>query len=165
MLIDEIGVSAGVFGIAFGIASSGLIAGGAIGGALVGRLRGDLILIGGISLTALGSLTLLACAVLLVEPGSGLLGAGLVVGPMFIALLGNAMVWPVTTASALTPFRDMSGLAAAVLEFSMMVVASLYAIAFAALLAPSTVAMSGAIALTGVGALALVVLAGRQIVR
>ena len=165
VLIDQIGISPGLFGLAFGIVSSGLMAGGAIGGALVGRLRADRILVVGIGLTALGSLALLAAAVLFIEPGSGLLGAGLIVAPMFVSLLGTAMSWPVATATALSPFREMSGLAAAVLEFSMMAVSSLYAIAFAALLAPTAVSMAGAIALAGVGSFLLVVLAGRQVIR
>ena len=165
VLIDQIGISAGLFGVAFGVVSSGLMAGGAIGGALVGRLRADWILVAGIGLTAFGSLTLLGAALLLIEPGSGLFGAGLIVAPMFIALLGTAMSWPVATATALTPFREMSGLAAAVLEFSMMAVSSIYAIVFAALLAPSAVSMAGAIAVSGVGAFLLVLLAGRKVFR
>jgi DHA1 family bicyclomycin/chloramphenicol resistance-like MFS transporter len=165
VLIDQIGISAGLFGVAFGIVSSGLMAGGAIGGALVGRLRADQILVAGIGLTAVGSLTLLGAALLLIGPGSGVLGAGLIVVPMFFILLGTAMSWPVATATALTPFRDMSGLAAAVLEFSMMAVSSLYAIGFAALLAPSPVSMAGAIALSGAGSFLLVLLFGRQVIR
>ncbi len=165
VLIDEIGISAGMFGVAFGVVSSGLMAGGAIGGALVGRVRADRILIGGIGLTAAGSVALLAASALLVEPGSGLVGASLVVVPMFFTLLGTAMTWPVATATALTPFRDMAGLAASVLEFSMMMISSLYAIAFAALLAPSLVSMAAAIALTGIVALALVLHSGRRVVR
>ena len=165
VLIDQIEISAGLFGVAFGIVSSGLMAGGAIGGALVGRLRADRILVSGIGLTALGSLALLGAALLLIEPGSGILGAGLIVVPMFFTLLGTAMCWPVATATALTPFREMSGLAAAVLEFSMMAVSSLYAIGFAALLAPSAVSMAGAIAVSGIGSFLLVVLFGRQVIR
>lgn len=165
VLIDQIGIGAGLFGVAFGVVSSGLMAGGAIGGALVGRLRPDRILVAGIGLTAIGSLALLGAALLLIEPGSGLVGAGLIVGPMFFVLLGTAMSWPVATATALTPFREMSGLAAAVLEFAMMAGSSIYAIAFAALLAPSAVSMAAAIALSGVGAFLLVLLAGRQVIR
>ena len=165
VLIDEIGIGAGEFGIAFGFVSGGLMAGGAIGGALVGRLRADRILVGGIGLTAVSTLALFVGAVTLVDPGSGLFGAAVMVVPMFFALLGTAMVWPVATATALTPFREMAGLAAAVLEFSMMAVASLFSIGFAALLAPTAASMAGAIALTGLAALALVLLAGRQLVR
>ncbi len=165
VLIDQVGIGAGLFGVSFGVASSGLMAGGAIGGALVGRLRADRILVAGIGLGAVGSLALLGAALLLIEPGTGIVGAALIVVPMFFVLLGTAMSWPVATATALTPFRDMSGLAAAVLEFSMMAVSSIYAIAFAALLAPSAVTMAGAIAVSGVGAFLLVLLAGRKVIR
>ena len=165
VLIDQVGIGAGLCGVSFGVASSGLMAGGAIGGALVGRLRADRILVAGIGLGAVGSLALLGAALLLIEPGTGIVGAALIVVPMFFVLLGTAMSWPVATATALTPFRDMSGLAAAVLEFSMMAVSSIYAIAFAALLAPSAVTMAGAIAVSGVGAFLLVLLAGRKVIR
>ncbi|MXY12598.1 MAG: multidrug effflux MFS transporter [Chloroflexi bacterium] len=114
---------------------------------------------------AAAALALLAAAWLLIEPGSGLYGAALLVVPMFFTAMGAAIVRPVATAAALTPFRQMAGLASAVLGFSMMLVSSLYAIGFAALLEPTALSMAGAIALTGVGSFLLVLLAGRQIMR
>ncbi|MDE2703384.1 MAG: multidrug effflux MFS transporter [Chloroflexota bacterium] len=165
VLIDEIGIGPGLYGIAFGVVSSGFMAGGAIGGALAGRQSGQRIMIGGIGMTAAAALALLAAAWLLIEPGSGLYGAALLVVPMFFTAMGAAIVRPVATAAALTPFRQMAGLASAVLGFSMMLVSSLYAIGFAALLEPTALSMAGAIALTGVGSFLLVLLAGRQIMR
>ncbi len=165
VLIEEIGIGPGLFGVAFGIVSSGFMAGGAIGGMLVGRLSGDRIMVGGVGLTALAALVLLATAGWLIEPGSGLLGAGLVVVPMFFTAMGAAIVRPVATAAALTPFRHMAGLASAVMAFSMMVGSSVYSIVFSALLDPTALSMASAIALTGVGSLLLVLLAGRNVMR
>jgi DHA1 family bicyclomycin/chloramphenicol resistance-like MFS transporter len=165
VLIDEIGIGPGLYGIAFGVVSSGFMAGGAIGGALVGRLSGQRIMNGGTGITAVAAIALLATAWLLIEPDSGFYGAALLVVPMFFTAFGAAIVRPVATAAALTPFRQMAGLASAVLGFSMMVVSSLYAIAFAALLEPNALSMSGAIALTGVGSFLLVLLAGRNLMR
>ncbi len=165
VLIDEIGIGPGLYGIAFGVVSSGFMAGGAIGGALVGRLSGQRIMVGGIGMTALASIALVAVAWQLIEPGSGFYGAALLVVPMFFTAMGSAIVRPVATAAALTPFRQMAGLASAVLGFSMMVVSSLYAIGFAAVLEPTALSMAGAIALTGVGSFLLVLLAGRNLMR
>ena len=165
VLIDEIGIGPGLYGIAFGVVSSGFMAGGAIGGALVGRLSGQRIMYGGTGITALAAIALLASAWLLIGPDSGFYGAALLVVPMFFTAFGAAIVRPVATAAALTPFRQMAGLASAVLGFSMMVVSSLYAISFAALLEPNALSMAGAIALTGVGSFLLVLLAGRNLLR
>ena len=165
VLIDEIGIGPGLYGIAFGIVSSGFMAGGAIGGAVAGRLSGDRILVGGIGLTALAALVLLAIAALLIEPGSGLVGAALLVVPMFFTAMGVAVVRPVATAAALTPFRQMAGLASAVMAFSMMLGSSVYATAFGLLVEPSALSMAAAIALTGVGSFLLVMLAGRNVMR
>ena len=165
VLIDEIGIGPGLYGIAFGVVSSGFMAGGAIGGALVGRLSGQRIMYGGTGIAAVAAIALLASAWLLIGPDSGFYGAALLVVPMFFTAFGAAIVRPVATAAALTPFRQMAGLASAVLGFSMMVVSSLYAISFAALLEPTALSMAGAIALTGVGSFLLVLLAGRNLLR
>ncbi len=165
VLIDEIGIGPGLYGIAFGVVSSGFMAGGALGGALVGRLSGQRIMYGGTGITAVAAICLLAAAWLLIEPGSGLYGAALLVVPMFFTAFGAAIVRPVATAAALTPFRQMAGLASAVLGFSMMVVSSLYAISFAAVLEPTALSMATAIALTGVVSFLLVLLAGRNLMR
>ena len=141
------------------------MAGGALGGALVGRLSGQRIMYGGTGITAVAAICLLAAAWLLIEPGSGLYGAALLVVPMFFTAFGAAIVRPVATAAALTPFRQMAGLASAVLGFSMMVVSSLYAISFAAVLEPTALSMATAIALTGVVSFLLVLLAGRNLMR
>ena len=163
VLIDEIAIGPGLYGIAFGVVSSGFMAGGALGGALVGRLNGNRIMVGGIGLTAVAALALLAIAWLLIEPESGILGASLLVVPMFFTAMGAAIVRPVATAAALTPFRHMAGLAAAVMGFAMMVGSSIYATAFGLLLEPSALSMSAAIAVTGVASFLLVVLAGRNL--
>ena len=165
VLIDEIGIGPGLYGIAFGVVSSGFMAGGALGGALVGRLSGQRIMYGGTGITAVAAICLLAAAWMLIEPGSGLYGAALLVVPMFFTAFGAAIVRPVATAAALTPFRQMAGLASAVLGFSMMVVSSLYAISFAAVLEPTALSMATAIALTGVVSFLLVLLAGRNLMR
>ncbi|MDE2703386.1 MAG: multidrug effflux MFS transporter [Chloroflexi bacterium] len=165
VLIDDIGISPGMYGLAFGIVSAGLMAGGAISGALVGRVSGPVLLFGGMILTAVGGSTMYLLALLVREPGSALVGAALIVVPMFFTTMGASVARPVITVAALTPFRHMAGLAAAVMGFSQMLVSSLYAIVFAALFAPTVLTMTGAIAFTGIVVLTLATVAGRGITR
>ena len=69
------------------------------------------------------------------------------------------------TVAALTPFRRMAGLAAAVMGFSQMLISSLYGIAFAAVFEPTGLTMAAAIAFSSLLVLILVTVAGRGIVR
>ncbi len=165
VLIDEIGISAGLYGVAFGLVSAGLMAGGGLSGALVGRVPGPWLLFGGMALTALGGLTLFGLALLVRAPASPIAGAALIVVPMFFTAMGASVARPVITVAALTPFRRMAGTAAAVMGFSQMLASSLFAIVFAALFDPTALAMTGAIAFTGIVAITLVTVAGRGITR
>ena len=165
VLIDEIGISAGLYGISFGLVSAGLMAGGGMSGWLVGRVPAPWMLFGGMSLTALGGAALFILALLIRDPAPALFGAALIVVPMFFTAMGASVARPVITVAALTPFRHMAGMAAAVMGFSQMLVSSLFAIAFAALFDPTALAMTGAIAFTGIAALTLVSIAGRGITR
>ena len=165
VLIDEIGISPGLYGIAFGLVSAGLMAGGGLSGWLVGRAPAPWMLFGGMSLTAAGGVTLFGLSLLVREPATPILGAALIVVPMFFTAMGASIARPVITVAALAPFRHMAGLAAAVMAFSQMLASSLYAIVFAALFAPTALAMTGAIAFTGIFVLTLAIVAGRGITR
>ena len=74
---------------------------------------------------------------------------------MFVFALGNGMARPAATASALTPFPMMAGLASAVLGFTQIAVASVYSIGYNALGTPGSKSMTAAIALASLSALAL----------
>lgn len=165
VLIEEVGVSPGLYGLAFGLVSAGIMVGGALSGFLVGRARPERILYSGIYIAVLGSLGQVVLNLLLGGSGGLLLGASIVVVPMFVTVMGGAIARPGLTVAALTPFRRMAGLAAAVMGFSQMLVSSLYGIAFAALFEPTGLTMAAAIAFSGLVVLILVTLAGRGVVR
>ena len=165
VLIDEVGISPGLYGLAFGLVSAGIMVGGALSGFLVGRARPERVLYSGIYIAVLGSVVQVVLNLLLGVSGPLLLGASIVVVPMFITVMGGAIARPGLTVAALTPFRRMAGLAAAVMGFSQMLISSLYGIAFAAVFEPTGLTMAAAIAFSSLLVLILVKVAGRGIVR
>ena len=165
VMIEEVGLSPALYGLAFGFVSAGLMAGGGISGWLVGKAAPGRTVLSGIYLSAAGSMVMLLLAVFAGGLSPMLLAAALIVGPMFISALGAAICYPAITAMALTPFRQMTGLAASVIIFSELVIASLYGIAYGASLEATAVTMTAAIALSGVIALVIVALFGRGVTR
>ncbi len=165
VLIEEVGLSPGLYGIAFGLVSAGLMAGGAISGWMVGRAAPGRIILSGITLSAAGSMLLLLLAVFAGGMSPVLLATALIAGPMFVAAMGASISRPPMTAAALTPFRQMAGLAASVMGFSQMLIASLYSIAYGALFEPTAVTMAAAIFFSGIVAISIIVFFGRGVAR
>ena len=89
VLIDEVGISPGLYGLAFGLVSAGIMVGGALSGFLVGRARPERVLYSGIYIAVLGSVVQVVLSLLLGASGPLLLGASIVVVPMFITVMAG----------------------------------------------------------------------------
>jgi DHA1 family bicyclomycin/chloramphenicol resistance-like MFS transporter len=139
VLIDELGLSARMYGLSFGFVAAGIMAGATLAARLVPRSSAHRVVILGVT-TATASSGLLA-----VLAWAGVHHVAAVLGPMFFVAIGLGLTRAPALASALVPFTAIAGLASATLGFSQMLIASTYNIAY------SEVVEAGAVALgTGV---------------
>ena len=140
VLIDELGLSAGMFGVSFGFVAVGIMCGAWLASRLVGRwLNARIVLLGSaLAATAGTAMVLLAWA--------DIANAWAVIGPMFLVAGGFGIARPPAMAGALIPFPQMAGLASAVLGFSQMAVATLYNITFSTLVPVSQAALATGVA-------------------
>ncbi len=140
VLIDELGLSAGMFGVSFGFVAVGIMCGAWLSGRLVGRwLNARIVLLGSaLTATAGTAMVLLAWA--------DIANAWAVIGPMFLVAGGFGIARPPAMAGALIPFPQMAGLASAVLGFSQMAVATLYNITFSTLVPVNQAALATGVA-------------------
>ncbi len=140
VLIDELGLSAGMFGVSFGFVAVGIMCGAWLSGRLVGRwLNARIVLLGSaLAATAGTAMVLLAWA--------DIANAWAVIGPMFLVAGGFGIARPPAMAGALIPFPQMAGLASAVLGFSQMAVATLYNITFSTLVPVNQAALATGVA-------------------
>ena len=140
VLIDELGLSAGMFGVSFGFVAVGIMCGAWLSGRLVGRwLNARIVLLGSaLAATAGTAMVLLAWA--------DIANAWAVIGPMFLVAGGFGIARPPAMAGALIPFPQMAGLASAVLGFSQMAVATLYNITFSTVVPVNQAALATGVA-------------------
>ncbi len=140
VLIDELGLSAGMFGVSFGFVAVGIMCGAWLASRLVGRwLNARIVLLGSaLAATAGTAMVLLAWA--------DIANAWAVIGPMFLVAGGFGIARPPAMAGALIPFPQMAGLASAVLGFSQMAVATLYNITFSTLVPVNQAALATGVA-------------------
>ncbi|MBM4415261.1 MAG: multidrug effflux MFS transporter [Chloroflexi bacterium] len=136
VLIDELGLSAQVYGLSFGFVALGLMAGATLSSRFTGRVAGGQLVRAGATIAAASSL---AMAAMMWAGGAHVLT---LLTPMFVTALGLGLTRPSAMAGALVPFPHISGLAASVLGFSSMLVATSYNIAYGALVAPSSAALA-----------------------
>lgn len=149
VLIDELGLTPGLFGVGFGFVALGIMAGAALARRLAPRWPPDRIILLAVVGGGTASATM-ACLALV-----GAAGALFIVLPMFLVTVGNGLVRPPAMASALVPFPETAGLASAVLGFAQIALASVYSIAFNGLLTPGSETMTAAIAAASLAALIL----------
>ena len=152
VLIDELGLSAAMFGLAFGFVAVGIMGGAWLSSRLVDRWQARrVVLLGAIVATgASGFMAALAWA--------GAANAWAVLLPMFVTAGGFGIARPPAMAGALIPFQHMAGLASAVLGFAQMIFATLYNIGFSTLVAVDQVALTSGIAAAALASLVLLLL-------
>ena len=150
VLVDQMGLSASVFGFAFGSVAVGIMAGATLSGRLVGTWDMRRIIVTG---TAVGAASSVAMALAAQTGHSQPL---LVVLPMCLTAACQGFVRPPAMSSALVPFPMMAGLASAVMGFSQIALASTFSIVFTSLFEPGSGTMTAAIAVASLSGLGLV---------
>ena len=152
VLIDELGLSAGQFGLGFGFVAVGIMSGAWLSSRLVVRWVDSRVVLFGavVSTSAAGLMAALAWG--------GVASPWAVLLPMFFFAGGNGIVRPPAMAGALIPFQRMAGLASAVLGFFQLVFASIYNIAFSQLVELDQVALASAIAAAAASNLVMLLL-------
>ncbi|MGE0134464.1 MAG: multidrug effflux MFS transporter [Dehalococcoidia bacterium] len=136
VLIDELGLSARLYGLSFAFVAGGIMAGATVSARLVRRGWTHRAVLLGVT-TAASAATLLA-----VLAWAGVHHVAAVLLPMFVVALGLGMTRAPAMASALVPFTAMAGLASATLGFSQMLIASGYNIAYSRVVEASTTALA-----------------------
>ncbi len=154
VLVDNLGLSPQMYGISFGLMAGGIMAGANTSRRLVGRWPPRRIVLTACVMGGLASSTMALTAL------SGVEGVPFIVVPMIFMGAAMGMAGPAARATALTPFPQMAGLAAAVMGFSQTGIASAYSISYNGILTPSPQTMTCAIALASVSALAVALLVG-----
>ncbi len=140
VLIDELGLTAGQFGLAFGFAAVGIMSGAWLSSRLVVRWPNSRVVLLGAVFGAVAGGVMAALA------WGGVASPWAVLLPMFVFAAGNGLARPPAMAGAMIPFERMAGLASAVLGFAQMAIATVYNIAFSQLIAIDQVALASGIA-------------------
>lgn len=136
VLIDRLGLSPAMFGIAFGVTALGMMVGAMTSSRLVGRIPGRRLVLLGAVLSAVAVGLMLASAL------AGLEHPMLVVVPVFVSACGMGLSRPSAMAGALVPFPHMAGMASSMLVFSQMAVSSGYNVGYTALVEPGVIALA-----------------------
>ena len=154
VLVDDLGLSERLYGFSFGLVAFGIMVGATASRHLAGTWTARRIVLtaavfGGVSSSAMAAMAL-----------AGFEGVAFILVPMIFVAGATGMSGPAARASALTPFPQMAGLAAALMGFSQIGIASIYSIAFNGLLSPGPQTMTVAIAAASVSALLVAALVG-----
>ncbi len=153
VLIDELGLDAGVFGLSFGFVALGLMAGATLSSRLVRSWQlHRVVLLGATTST-------LAGAVMAGLAWAGVAHVASVLAPMLVVAVGLGITRPAAMAGALVPFPEVAGLASALMGFTQLLIASSFNIVFSTLVGASLLALAtGVFAPVSAGLLAVVVL-------
>ncbi|MCA9831168.1 MAG: multidrug effflux MFS transporter [Dehalococcoidia bacterium] len=153
VLIDELGLSPGLFGLSFGSVAFGIMAGATLSRRLVQQMAESRV-------TWIGTVvSAVATAVMAVVTLAGAESVFVIVLPMFVSAAGMGILRPPATAASLIPFPQMAGLASAVQGFSQIAFASVWSIVYGGAVGVGVVSMVLAIALAAnLGLLTLAVL-------
>ena len=147
VLIDELGLSARLFGLSFGFVAIGIMSGAWVSSRLVTRwIETRVVLLGAVTASA-ASLVMAALA------WSGVDSPWAVLLPMFATAGGLGISRPPAMAGALIPFPQMAGLASAVMGFTQMIFATIYNITYSSLVEVDQVALSSGVAFAATAAL------------
>ena len=149
VLIDELGLSARMFGFSFGFVAVGIMGGAWLSSRLVDRWQDTrVVLLGAVVATG-------ASAVMAALAWAGVASPWAVLLPMFVTSAGFGISRPPAMAGALIPFEHMAGLASAVLGFAQMIFATLYSISFSTLVDVDQVALASGVAAAAFASLLL----------
>ncbi len=154
VLVDNLGLSEQLYGFCFGLMAAGIMVGANVSRRLVGRWSPRRIVLTACFMGGSASSTMAVIALARVE------GVPYILVPMIFMGAAMGMAGPAARATALTPFPQMAGLAAAVMGFSQTGIASAYSISYNGLLSPGPRTMTCSIALASVSALLVAVLVG-----
>jgi DHA1 family bicyclomycin/chloramphenicol resistance-like MFS transporter len=147
VLIDELGLSARLFGLSFGFVAIGIMSGAWVSSRLVTRwIETRVVLLGAVTASG-ASLVMAALA------WSGADSPWAVLLPMFATAGGLGISRPPAMAGALIPFPQMAGLASAVMGFTQMIFATIYNITYSSLVEVDQVALSSGVAFAATAAL------------
>ncbi len=146
VLVDDLGLSARLYGLTFGFVALGIMVGANVSRRLAGHWTPRRIVVTAAAVGSLSSSTMAALALL------GFEGVGFIVAPMMVIAGVMGMSGPAARSSALTPFPQMAGLASALMGFTQIGVAASYSIGYNTLLEPGPVTMTCAIAVASFGA-------------
>ncbi len=154
VLVDNLGLSPRLYGFSFGVMAGGIMIGANAARRLVSRWSARRIVLtacvmGGAASTSMAAMTV-----------AGLEGVLYILVPMVFMGAAMGMAGPAARATALTPFPQMAGLAAAVMGFSQTGIASAYSIGYSGFLTPTPVTMTCAIAAASLSGLAVAVFVG-----
>jgi DHA1 family bicyclomycin/chloramphenicol resistance-like MFS transporter len=154
VLIDLVGLRPDRYGMCFATVVAGYMCGTAGAGRVTMRLGTDRLIAIGAAVTAIGGVTMAALAWSgAVAPG--LPGVVVIVGPMFVYMIGMGITLPNAMAGAIGPFPEMAGAASALLGFIQMSSAALLGVAVSHLHDGTALPMATAIAVMGCAALAV----------
>ncbi len=149
VLIRLFGVSPPAFGWMFAACVGGYMSGAFISGRFTRRVGLHRMIGLGATVASMGGLAMTGFAL-----SGSILPVG-IVGPMFVFLLGVGMVMANSQAGAIASFPRIAGAASALLGFMQMTVAAAVGVAVGHMLESSALPMAAAIALSGLGALAV----------
>lgn len=154
VLVDDLGLSPQVFGLSFGLVALGIMIGANVSRRLVGRWTPRRIVLVSAAMGAVAS------AAMALTSLAGIEGVVFILAPMLFVAAAMGMSGPAARATALTPFPQMAGLASAVMGFSQIGLASVYSIAYNALIEPGPMSMTCAIGVASVSAFVVAALFG-----
>jgi DHA1 family bicyclomycin/chloramphenicol resistance-like MFS transporter len=136
VLIDELGLSARMYGFSFAFVAAGIMGGATLAARLVPRSSAHRVVMLGVTTAAASS------ALLAVLAWSGVHHVAAVLAPMFFVAIGLGLTRAPAMASALVPFTAIAGLASATLGFSQMLIASTYNIAYSEMVQAGATALA-----------------------
>ena len=154
VLVDNLGLSAKMYGVSFGLMAAGIMVGANTSRWLVGKWSPRRIVLTATVVGGVASATMAALAL------SGVEGVLFILVPMWFMSAAMGMCGPAARAMALTPFPQMAGLASAVMGFSQTGIASAYSIIYNGTFTLTPVTMTCAIALASLSGLALALAVG-----
>ena len=154
VLIDLVGLAPDRFGWCFATIVIGYICGTFAAGRFTSGFGIDRMIAVGVGVNAAAGLAMAALVWLGGTP-PGMVGVAVIVGPMFVYMIGVGLTMPNAMAGAIGPFPKMAGTASALLGFVQMAVAALVGVAVGHLDDATARPMASAIALAGLLALAV----------
>lgn len=136
VMIDELGLSAGLFGVIFALIAVGLMSGAIASSRLVARHNPYTVVRLGALIAFTGSTAMVVFVL------SGQAHVATLMAPMVIAAVGLGIARPPAQAGAIIPFPHIAGIASSMLVFTQFVLASGFVITYGALVPQGSTALA-----------------------